>query len=258
MSKIMSKIEWTDMTWNPVWGCKNNCEYCYARNMAKRFGKKIGWRESFYRWAWKYRIGSYYKIDREYEENRELLVNDLIDFKPTWLESNFDKKFPKKPSRIFVNSMSDIAYWKKEWMYKAKDKMKEYPQHTFQFLTKKPEVYSRFMWPENCILGVTITNQEQLKNARGYFNFISFEPLHGKIDVLDIPSVSWIIIGAETGNRKNNITPKWEWITEIMDHCKLRKIPYFLKDNINNIYEFKFHVEDWKKFQNFPHIKDKT
>lgn len=23
----MTKIEWCDMTWNPVWGCRNNCEY---------------------------------------------------------------------------------------------------------------------------------------------------------------------------------------------------------------------------------------
>lgn len=31
-------IEWADMTWNPVVGCKHGCEYCYARRIAKRFG----------------------------------------------------------------------------------------------------------------------------------------------------------------------------------------------------------------------------
>ena len=31
-------IEWCDMTWNPVVGCKHGCEYCYARRYAKRFG----------------------------------------------------------------------------------------------------------------------------------------------------------------------------------------------------------------------------
>ena len=31
-----TKIEWTDMTVNPVVGCSHGCPYCYARKMAKR------------------------------------------------------------------------------------------------------------------------------------------------------------------------------------------------------------------------------
>ena len=34
---MKNKIGWCDMTWNPVWGCRNKCEYCYARIFAKRF-----------------------------------------------------------------------------------------------------------------------------------------------------------------------------------------------------------------------------
>ena len=33
-----TKIEWCDRTWNPVTGCLHECEYCYARRIAKRFG----------------------------------------------------------------------------------------------------------------------------------------------------------------------------------------------------------------------------
>lgn len=36
-----TKIEWCDSTWNPVTGCKHGCEYCYARRIAERFGKKV-------------------------------------------------------------------------------------------------------------------------------------------------------------------------------------------------------------------------
>ena len=36
-----SKIEWTDFTWNPVTGCLQGCEYCYARRMANRFSMKF-------------------------------------------------------------------------------------------------------------------------------------------------------------------------------------------------------------------------
>jgi protein gp37 len=226
----MSKIEWTDMTWNPVWGCENNCDYCYARKFARRF-------------YWNGR-----------KSNESHLLENLKNFKPTWIQSNFKKKFPKKPSRIFVNSMSDIAYWKKEWMYKVKDKINKYPHHTFQFLTKKPDAYSRFMWPENCLLGVTITNQEQLKNMHGYFNYISFEPLHGPIDVLNIPSVRWVIIGAETGNRKNKIVPKWGWILDIMKYCASMNIPFFLKNNLKKIVP----NQNWELIRQFPESsKDK-
>ena len=37
-----TKIEWCDMTWNPVTGCKHGCEYCYARRVANRFGCGAG------------------------------------------------------------------------------------------------------------------------------------------------------------------------------------------------------------------------
>jgi len=32
-----TKIEWTDMTWNPVTGCLHRCPYCYANRQAERF-----------------------------------------------------------------------------------------------------------------------------------------------------------------------------------------------------------------------------
>lgn len=33
-----TKIEWATYTWNPVTGCLHDCEYCYARRIANRFG----------------------------------------------------------------------------------------------------------------------------------------------------------------------------------------------------------------------------
>jgi len=62
-----TKIEWCSSTWNPVWGCKNKCSYCYARKLAWRFGTKI------------------YK--NEAKRRR---------FEPIFVQSNFDKPFPKK------------------------------------------------------------------------------------------------------------------------------------------------------------------
>ena len=36
-----TKIEWCDMTWNPVTGCLHGCEYCYAKKVAHRFDGKV-------------------------------------------------------------------------------------------------------------------------------------------------------------------------------------------------------------------------
>ena len=78
-SDFMGKtsIDWADWVDNPVWGCRNTCPYCYARQMARRIGK----------------------------------TEDQKAFVPTWMHGNYSKAFPDKPLFIFVNSMSDIAYW---------------------------------------------------------------------------------------------------------------------------------------------------
>ena len=36
-----SKIEWCDHTFNPITGCRRNCEYCYARRMVARFSGDV-------------------------------------------------------------------------------------------------------------------------------------------------------------------------------------------------------------------------
>jgi protein gp37 len=85
----MTKIEWCDMTWNPVWGCLNNCPYCYAQKIAKRFHFPMAHKE--FNCFGNITFGEF--------------ASQIKDFIPTWLESNFQKKFPKKPSLIFVNSL---------------------------------------------------------------------------------------------------------------------------------------------------------
>lgn len=209
---MKTKIEWTDYTWNPVWGCLNKCEYCYARSTAKRFGKQVSGR---------------------------------IDFIPTWIEKNFQSKidFDKiEPSRIFVNSMSDIFYWQPEWMEKVIERIKEYPQHTFQFLTKQSEIYFDCEFPENCQLGVTITTDYDFQDfiLYGYAEkkvFLSIEPMLTEIHMWHENMISWVIIGAETGNRKDKVIPKKQWIEKVRTWCKNCSpvIPYFEKDSIKPI-----------------------
>lgn len=204
-----TKIDWCDYTWNPVWGCLNPCPYCYARKLAKRFGDPT--------------------------------------FKPTWKQKNFDKSFPKKPSRIFIGSMSDVAFWEDEWLTKVLLKIMEHPEHTFLMLTKNPTCYSRFdgLAPVNLWLGTTITNQSMLYRFGDLIFdttwdetnkiFFSFEPLLERM--VSVISPDWMIIGAETGNRKGKVIPKREWIAEIVDYCRANLIPVFLKDSLREIWD---------------------
>jgi protein gp37 len=44
--------------------------------------------------------------------------------------------------------------------------------------------------------------------------------------------VEWVIIGAETGNRKDKVTPKKRWIENIVHGCKRKNIPVFMKESL--------------------------
>ena len=255
---MKNKIGWCDITWNPVWGCLNNCEYCYARKIAKRFWAVMLEKEFYYyyydkehpNWVWTGLEGEYTGMD---------------EFKPVFLKSQFNKKFPKNPQRIFVGSMSEIAHWEKEWIEKVIEKTKEYSQHTFQFLTKFPGVYSKYDFPNNCWLGTTVVNNDELyKMDFVYANrikFISIEPILEKIDERYIEyintgnffnivyqKINWVILGAESGNRRGKIIPKKEWIEDIVECCKDNNIPVYLKDSLKEIYlvEIKEFPEECK------------
>lgn len=55
--------------------------------------------------------------------------------------------------------------------------------------------------------------------------------------------VNWIIIGAETGNRKNKVTPQREWIDEIVRVCDEHGIPVFMKESLRNLMGDDFRQE---------------
>ena len=211
--KRMNKIGWCSETWNPVIGCRNSCIYCYARAMNDRFGFIKNW--------------------------------DI----PEWKEKSFNKKFPQKSQKIFIGSMSEIRFWKRDWLLQLFGKIKGYPQHIFQFLTKYPYIYNRIEFPAKSWLGFTVTINKDLaegilhiKKLRDfsltgkYLYFVSIEPILEKINPLDLIFLDWVILGAETGNRKGKIIPKKEWIKSLVDYCRDNDIPVYLKNSLKNIY----------------------
>jgi protein gp37 len=221
---MATKIQWCDATWNPVWGCNGGCEYCYAKGMAQRFAMPTAIRE--------------HKFLNISTDDIDELYNDLSSFKPTLLLHRLHKYIQKNPIRIFINSMSDPAYWNPVWMINVLMIIKKYPKHSFLLLTKFPHnlVYMKNMdLPTNLHIGVTITHNNEVNRWNQLVNllpnnakFISFEPLISKINLINCLYLpAWIIVGGMTGTKFNPMND--QWVYQIQNFCEAQEIPFFFK-----------------------------
>lgn len=113
-------IEWTDRTWNPVTGCARvspGCDNCYAAREAS--GRLSG--HPAYRGL---------AVGGEFTGEVRLLP-DRLDDPLRW----------RAPSKVFVNSMSDLFHRDIPASFVARvwATMQLASQHTFQVLTKRPD-----------------------------------------------------------------------------------------------------------------------
>lgn len=237
-----TKIEWCDSTWNPVTGCLHDCEYCYARKIANRFKCST-------------------EVFANKVEHSEMISSGIYEgtyrcafpfgFKPTFYNERL--VIPdnwKKGRNIFVCSMADLfGDWvPDEWIVEVMKACANAPQHNYLFLTKNPERYAELIKNRlmirsapNMWYGSTATNSRMKRfvkpknDATKYNTFISIEPLTEKWDINpygEFENTQWVIIGAETGNRKEKVVPEKEWIDEIVEQCDKTKTPVFMKDSL--------------------------
>lgn len=145
-----TKIEWCDTTWNPVTGCLQGCKYCYARGIAKRFGRY--WSEGALRHLGS--DGGIHELDIPLNrhtsgKNRCNPVHDVqapypYEFDPTLHRYLLDKpQKMKRPQTIFVGSMTDLfgAWVPDSWIKEVFEACNAAPQHRYLFLTKNPQRY---------------------------------------------------------------------------------------------------------------------
>ena len=197
-----TKIEYVDYTRNPIKGyCPNNCPYCYAHRRYNRF-----------------------KLDK------------TIRFVP----ADLDKlKEIKQPSKIFIGSEIDMYHQSipPRWVKEIIKTTRNYPGHTFITLTKFPENLSKYNFPGNWWIGITIdgSNVEYRLHLSDYIEghnkrFISFEPiLNANVTQVGIKYMDWIIIGGLTPKPVH----KKEWIDDILRRADDFDIPVFIKNNAN-------------------------
>lgn len=234
-----TNIEWSDYSWNPITGCKHGCEYCYAERMAKRFTGDV--RSNML--SEKCKIESdIYVIDEPFKNEEGTIINYPFGFKPTY--HKYRLNWPEKVkcgANIFTGSMADIfGEWIPDYMIaEIFEHCKKFEQHNYLFLTKNPRRYielaEKGILPndKNMWYGTTVTTPEmQYFYSDKHNTFLSIEPILQKFDTDKIINADWVIIGAETGNRKNKVIPQKQWIDDIVDCCRKSHIPVFMKDSL--------------------------
>jgi protein gp37 len=221
----ISEIEWTDVTWNPVAGCtiaSSGCSNCYAMRMAARL-QAMGHE--------KYR-GTTRKSGGRY------VWTGKVNVDPSSLVAPLEWR---KPKRIFVNSMSDLFHQDvpSSFIQRVWDVMAKCPQHHFQVLTKRPDRMAQMfsdkslsvltnVWVGTSVESAEVTDRVgHLMEIEGATLFVSFEPLIGKIDEINLCGVHWAIVGGESGPRARPMEEAW--VERLYEICRRDDVAFFFK-----------------------------
>jgi len=207
-----SDIALTGKVWNPITGCdkiSDGCRNCYAEKLSVRL-KAMG--------------------QKKYENEFKLTMHaDQLSRPYRW----------KKPSVIFVNSMSDLFHKDvpTDFIKQVFGVMNNLPQHTFQVLTKRSErlaeLSTELLWSHNIWMGVSVENSkvinriDDLRQCDAKHKFLSCEPLLGSLNNMNLSGIDWVIAGGEGG-------PGWrpmaeEWALDIRDQCNLAGVVFHFK-----------------------------
>jgi protein gp37 len=209
----VSRIEWTEQTWNPTVGCTKispGCKHCYAETMARRLQAMgtPGYENGF---------------------ALTLLPNRMRD-----------PIVRKKPTIYFVNSMSDLFHERipDAYITEVFDVMRETPRHTYQVLTKRALRLARFFSkrtaPANAWLGVSVENVkygvpriDHLRRVNAEVRFLSVEPLIEDVGELSLLGIHWVIVGGESGPKARPM--KRQWVESIQKQCEDQGVAFFFK-----------------------------
>lgn len=240
-----SKIEWTDHTFNPWWGCQRvspGCESCYAETLAKRYGHAV--------WGPAKTTGR-----RTMSENywRQPL---------RWNEAA--RKVGQR-ARVFCASMADVFEdhpQVADWRMRLFELIDSTPMLDWLLLTKRPENVMPMMadwlegtaFPSNIIMMTSVENQEyadrripELLKIPATRRGLSCEPLLGPLDLsaylatcewcggslygdhecYDPAGIDWLIVGGESGHGARPMHP--DWARALRDQCQAAGIAFFFK-----------------------------
>lgn len=217
-----SKIEWTDHTFNPWWGCVKvspACKHCYAEAWAKRVGAAV-WGANAPR---RFFGEAHWKEPERW--NREAERRGVRE-------------------RVFCASMADVFEDRRDldvWRDKLATLIARTPSLDWLLLTKRPDKAVALApwkgeWPQNVWLGTTAETQAwaqrrlpELLRTPAQVRFLSCEPLFAALDLGEWlgSGVDWLITGGESGPRARPSNPAW--FRALRDQCLANDVAFYFK-----------------------------
>lgn len=231
-------IQWTDYTWNVARGCQKvdeDCKFCYM-----------------------------------YRESLNATRYDPLQVTRTKTVFNLPLKI-KEPSKIFVCSLTDFYIEHIDsYRHEAFDIIRKCPQHTFQILTKRPERITENTPPDilnmkNVWFGTSVGSEKGMQRIYDLLKvdcrarFISFEPLHGPVDmnldICDLIKIDWAIIGGESGNDKGKYRYRpceIKWMIDLVNELETTTAIFVKQMGTHLAKELKMSDRHGTKIEEFP------
>lgn len=213
-SQDNASIEWAQWSWNPITGCKHDCPYCYARDIADRF------------------------YPQKFEPS--LLAERMHMPAQTQLPAKAAQDIAYK--NVFTCSMADLfGRWvPSEWIESVLRVVQDNPQWNFLFLTKFPKRMAEFEFPTNAWLGTSVDLQIRVKAAEDAFSkisggtkWLSIEPMIEKLTFNKLDMFDWVVMG---GASRSTQTPEWvppfDWVSDLYQQARKAGCKVYQKDNL--------------------------
>jgi len=214
-------------SWSVFIGCYFDCNYCeksfkaQMKRQMPKFDKNGKWRG----------------------------CQDCYDYIPHFHENRLKDSLPKTTGDQFIwcCSSSDIYFAKEEWIEKVLERVRKLKNRTFFFQSKAPEVFYKYDFPENVMLGTTLETNRDYRNIskapipyKRYNDFLNLK--HPRKVVTLEPLMEFDLFPFLTMIR--NISPERIYIGYDTKNCKLNE-PSLTKTQILINY-LKIHLPDCK------------
>lgn len=244
-----SKIEWTDHTFNIVWGCEKvspGCKHCYAESFSRRVGEDV--------WG----AG----------KPRRVLSASYWREPLRW---NAAARAAGQVARVFCSSMADVFEdhpTNAEQRARLWPLISQTPSLQWLLLTKRPANVARMVpadwltgWPANVLPGFTAEDQEWHDRRAAHVAsipspwFVSYEPALGPVDFRGLAQVSWLIVGAEKVGERAGRPMSDAWVRSARDQALAVGVPFFLKQKIENGRKVSLPMLDGRSWAQVPAVR---
>jgi protein gp37 len=228
-------VDWAWWTWNPVTGCWHGCEYCYARDIAKRF-YETDFEPTFY-------------PDRlKAPQNTNLMTPKRIESEAKKRKVSLEQA-QTFSRNVFTCSMADLfGKWVPEsWILQVFEAVKSAPEWNFLFLTKFPQRLKEINdilggFPANVWVGTTVDTQARVALAERSFQgieatvkWLSVEPMLERLTFNSLEMFDLVAIGGQSKSTQvKEFQPEWEWVEHLVQQSRRSNTAVYFKENLKS------------------------